>query len=150
MKCFFEKTKTINNKAINKTIIKENCQQLLINSMGLFNCKIVKWHYFLIFYYNNDNKKYNANQSIIDKSINEVEILFYDPIKKNFLDKKHSYYPILKISDYSDLDKYLVYYNSKVIDSNIVYKAIDKPLFQNIDETNKLFLEDFEYLKKKI
>ena len=149
MKCYFEQTKTINDKVINKKKIKENCQQILINSMGLFNCKIVKWHYFLIFYYNNDKKEYNVNQSIIDKAINEVEILFYDPIKKLFLDKNHSHYPILKISDYSDLDKYFVYFRNNIIDSNILYKAIDKPIFQNEEETNKLFIKDFDYLKKQ-
>ena len=148
MKCYFENSKTINDKAINKTIIKENCKQILINSMGLFNCKIVNWHYFLIFYYNKDHKEYNVNQSIIDKSINEVEILFYDPIQKLFLDKNHSDYPILKLSDNSDLDKYFVYYSNRVLDANILYKAMDKGILNNEKETNDLFLKDFAYLKK--
>ena len=49
-------------------------------------------------------KEYNVNQTIIDKAKNEVEILFYDPIEKVFLDKFHGLYLILKISDYSDLE----------------------------------------------
>ena len=149
MKCYFDKTKTINDKVINKSKIKENSQKILINSMGLFNCKIVKWHYFLIFYYNSEKKEYNVNQTIIDKAKNEVEILFYDPIEKVFRDKFHGLYQILKISDYSDLDKCLDYYRSKILDANILYNAKDKPIFHQEKEILDLFLKDFEYLKKR-
>ena len=54
MKCFGRKSQ-INVNALNKTYIKEKMKNILINSMAFFNCKIDKWYYYLIFYYNKND-----------------------------------------------------------------------------------------------
>ena len=42
MKCNFLNS-DLNNNVFNKNYIKKSCRKILVNSMKLFNCKIVKW-----------------------------------------------------------------------------------------------------------
>ena len=43
-KCYFNETKSINDKFVNKDKIKEKCKKILFNSMSMFDCKITQWH----------------------------------------------------------------------------------------------------------
>lgn len=61
-------------------------KNILVNSMGLFNCKINKWYYFLLFYY---NKNYIENNDISIKMLeltynSEIEFIFYNPEEYKF------------------------------------------------------------------
>ena len=87
MKCYFENS-ILKDKFIDKTIIKDKCKKILVNSMKLFNCKITQWHYILIFYYNSKNKKENINNDNLRKcESNGIEYIFYDPIDKVFYNR---------------------------------------------------------------
>ena len=105
IKCSFENS-NLNNKAINKTIIRDNLQKILVNSMKLLNCKITEWHYFTIFYYNSEIKNENINKyNLIKYKINEIGYFFYEPIKNKFYESnlKRAIKEI-KIDEYSNLD----------------------------------------------
>ena len=104
MKCFFENS-DLNNNAIDKCWIRKSCQKILVNSMKLFNCKIVKWHYYIIFYYNFSNSKTNVNINNLNKCrSNHICYFFYDPERKQFRDKKFAIMNELLIKDNSNLD----------------------------------------------
>ena len=86
MKCYFENS-VLNSKALDKIIIKEKCKKILVNSMKLFNCKIVEWHYILIFYYNSTNLKENINDENLKRcKENGICFIFYDPVSQIFYD----------------------------------------------------------------
>ena len=116
MKCYFENS-TIKNKFINKNSIKKSCRKILVNSMKLFNCKITKWYYYLVFYYNPNNKNENLSKKVINKcKLNDISFFFYDPIDKKFYNKQKNKLivmqklPMNKIADLEtniiDMDKY--------------------------------------------
>ena len=112
MKCYFEDS-NLNNNAVDKCWIRYNCKKILVNSMKLFNCKIVKWHYYLIFYYNFSNNKSNVNIKNLDKCRdNNISYFFYDPEKKFFLDKANHIMDELKIKNESNLDAYVTDVNT--------------------------------------
>ena len=88
IKCYFE-TSILKENFVEKSYIKRSCRKILINSMKLFNCKITKWNYFLIFYYNPNNINENISKSNINKcKLKGISYLFYDPIEKKFYRKK--------------------------------------------------------------
>ena len=146
MKCYFQSTKSIKPKFRNKQKIKKACQEILFKSMALFDCKIIKWYYFLIFYYNTQDKTLNLNNSII-KQCRCVEFLFYDPVNKNFYDRNYNQIEKLNLTLLSDLDNNLNSFQEEV-------NNIDK-VFSNVTEINDVnglknsFMKDFEYMKLK-
>ena len=108
MKCYFENSELSNN-AIDKIYIKNSCRKILVNSMKLFNCKITKWYYYLIFYLNRENINENINKDNIKKcDINNIKYFYYDPKNKQFYrkGKKNKLIPIkeIKINNYANLD----------------------------------------------
>jgi len=116
MKCYFEDS-TIKNKFVDKNFIKKSCRKILVNSMKLFNCKITKWYYYLVFYYNPNNKSENINKTNINKcKLNDISFFFYDPIDKKFYNKQKNKLIVMqklsmnKIADLEtniiDMDKY--------------------------------------------
>ena len=114
MKCNFLKQKSLilmnlkNNNAFNKNYIKKSCRKILVNSMKLFNCKITKWYYYLIFYYNPKNINENINKKYLDKcDENNICYFFYEPKEKIFFIKgKKRYIKIkgVKINAKANLD----------------------------------------------
>ena len=150
IKCYFNQTNTINNKFINKTKIKDKCQKILFNSMILFNCKITKWFYFLIFYINKQNKEYNVNDAIINKCKGNIEILYYDPINKQFFSNdKTKPIEILELYYNSNLDNHSATFSMDAIDIHSLYKVFDNPQPYNEEEIKKDFINDFSFLKIK-
>ena len=96
MKCYFINS-DLNNNVIDKNYIKKSCRKILVNSMKLFNCKIVKWFYYLIFYYNPENKNENISKKNLDKcDKNNICYFFYEPKKKVFFIKGKKKYIKLK------------------------------------------------------
>ena len=84
MKCYFDKS-DLSDDAVNKCKIRKNCQKILINSMKLFNCKITKWCYYLVFYYNHKYEDENIKQTNLTKcERNNVSYFLYEPIEKKF------------------------------------------------------------------
>ena len=87
MKCYFENS-NLSDNAINKIYIKESCRKILVNSMKLFNCKITKWYYYLIFYLNRKSKNENISKSNLNRcDLNKISYFFYDPKNKQFYTK---------------------------------------------------------------
>ena len=96
MKCYFENS-NLSDNAINKIYIKKSCRKILVNSMKLFNCKITKWYYYLVFYLNRENIKENISKSNLKKcDINKISYFFYDPKNKRFYTKEAKKLIILK------------------------------------------------------
>ena len=84
MKCYFINS-NLNNDTVDKCKIRRDCQKILINSMKLFNCKITKWYYYLVFYYNSKVPNENINQENLSKcERNNIGYFFYEPIEKQF------------------------------------------------------------------
>ena len=112
IKCYFQNSK-LKIDTIDKSIIKNKCKKILVNSMKLFNCKITKWHYFLIFYYNKKFKNENINNyNIIKCKYKGIAYLFYDPISKKFYKtntpkKNQKEIDCLRINKLSNLDLYI-------------------------------------------
>jgi len=143
IKCYFSKTETINDKFINKTKIKDACQNILLNSMTLFDCKITSWHYYLIFYYNKEKQEYNVNPLILSKCKDVVGILFYDPIEKIFYDVNYNPLHLLELDRVSDLDYIYSYYQMDILDINKI------PKFGEIYNNTQLkdsFVKDFNFM----
>ena len=84
MKCYFDKS-DLSNDVVDKCKIRKDCQKILVNSMKLFNCKITKWCYYLVFYYNSQDQDENTKQTNLTKcERNNVSYFLYEPIEKNF------------------------------------------------------------------
>jgi len=143
MKCYFQETNNIDKKFIDKVLIKKNCQQILFKSMILFNCKITKWHYFLIFYINQKRSDCNVSQSILNNSVNVVGTLFYDPLKKIFYDCQKKQIEKLELNSKSNLD---------MNNSNMMMDSIKGDILKKYDDYNddilrKNFQRDFAFMK---
>ena len=144
IKCYFKSTKSIDNKFITKNMIKKECQQILFQSMLTFDCKITKWYYYLIFYYNPNKKDCNVNPLILNQCKNNIGILFYDPVKLEFYDINYQPINSLELDSVSDLDMKNEYLQMEIINVNEIEKireSISK------DELEKTFLKDFGYMK---
>ena len=104
IKCFFNNSILIDSM-IDKLSIRKKCQKILFNSMVLFNCKITKWNYILIFYKNHEEKTENININNLEKcNYNNIHYLFYDPKRKIFTNQKDEEIKLLQLEERSDLD----------------------------------------------
>ena len=108
MKCYFENS-VLNDNAIDKIYIKNSCRKILVNSMKLFNCKITKWYYYLIFYLNRESIKENINKDYLKKcDTNKIMYFYYDPKNKRFYRKGKKNKLILieeiQTNNYANLD----------------------------------------------
>ena len=85
MKCYSSNS-MINDIFVNKSEIKETLSNMLFNSVKLFNCKITKWHFFLVFYYNNKDKfiKNIGYENLITCKNKDIQYILYNPIEKKF------------------------------------------------------------------
>ena len=85
MKCYSNQT-YLNELVVDKAYIKSKISPMLLNSIKLFNIKITQWHCFFIFYYNNKDLVTNniGIRSILFSLNNDIQLLFYNPVEKNF------------------------------------------------------------------
>ena len=143
IKCYFQETNSIDKKFTDKVLIKKNCQQILFKSMILFNCKITKWHYFLIFYLNPKRSNCNVNQSILNKCVNVVGTLFYDPVNKSFYNSQKMPIEKLEFNSKSNLDMN----NSNMIMDSTNGDIIKKFNDYNDDILYENFKRDFDFMK---
>jgi len=67
IKCFFDTINELKENVRDKDIIKNSIMNILVNSMFLFNCKITKWYYILIFYLNQipGQQFFNVKKSLV-------------------------------------------------------------------------------------
>ena len=138
-KCYFENSE-LNSNAVDKCWIRKQCQKILVNSMKLFNCKITKWFYFLIFYVNNKNKNENINEKNLEKcKKNDISYLFYDPAKKKFYNKRKKEINILKVTNKANLDSFVIN-EEKFYNLNRMGKI---KIGRNILEMKEAFIKDF-------
>ena len=155
MKCYSNQT-YLNELIVNKAYIKSQISHILINSIKLLNCKITKWHYYLIFYYNKrDLTTNNIGIKNLILSLNKgIEVLLYNPLEKNFFSLKNegiSLVTNLMLNDKSNLD-YCYYLNDK---KNYCYF---EPEFKKINKREELisdywdglsnFIKDFKIYSK--
>ena len=147
MKCYF-KSSYLSDSVIDKYEVKEKSQKILVNSMKLFNCKITKWHYILIFYINKENEKENINErNLFDCNRNSIHYIFYSPENNQFYDQKKNKINKLELLDISNLDICKV--NMKKY-----FEFLEKMFFKreriivsgNLEKMIESFIEDLSWL----
>ena len=141
MKCYSSDT-SLDEIFVNKTFLKEGLSSLLINSIKLFNCKIIEWHYILIFYYNKkDDIINNVGLKTLFSCINrDIEFILFNPNEGKFYMKGNNFNLIEKeclnlITYESNLDQFSL---SKLLNLIDIEKL-----------NNTIFNEDYQkdYLK---
>ena len=147
MKCYFENSE-LNDNAVDKCWIRKNCQKILVNSMKLFNCKITRWYYYLVFFLNNKNKSENINPKNIEKCRkNNIRFIFYEPFEKKFYDYKKKKLCIineLKLESKANLDAYVIN-EEKLYNLNLKGKI---QIGKNMRQMQDSFFEDFKKVFK--
>ena len=151
MKCYSGNS-LLNKDVLDKSKIKDNCKKMLVNSMKLFNCKIMEWHYFLIFYCNDKYKDENIDIKHINNcQMNKIAYFFYNPILKKFFDsnipQKRKEIKILKLTKESNLD-YNIFNQKNVIleQDRILLNNVAIPVGENLIEMKESFIKDFSLL----
>ena len=147
IKCYFKETKSLPPKEKNKIDIKDNIKEILINSMYILNCKITSWHYYLIFYINNEIKNCNVNDSVLDDIENKIEAIYYDPVNKIFYDLNEKIINNLKLTLNSNLDNMNYPISKMSINPSKIYKK--KKRYIEDEKIEQNFIKDFSYLKEK-
>ena len=111
--------------------------------MKRFNCKITKWYYFLIFYYNSKHTNENINKINLDKcKKNGISYLFYEPIQKQFyIQKNNKFIPIneLILTNQANLDSYVT--NTEIFYNMNSLKSIK--MGENTLAMKESFIKDF-------
>ena len=145
MKCYFDGS-DLSNDTVDKCKIRKDCQKILINSMKLFNCKITKWCYYLVFYYNRKVQNENINQTNLTKcERNNVCYFFYEPIEKKFYSGNKDV--ILEMDELeldndenADLDSCVI---NAISFSQNIFEEFKIKMGKDID-MKKSFIEDFQ------
>ena len=119
-------------------------KEILINSMFLLNCKITSWYYYLIFYYNPNKNKCNVNEKVI-KMAKNVEILFFNPLNKQFFDIKLNELKKLELTNKANLDNFGLNFGNISLNLRGIYDK-DCNLIIGKDIIEKSFKEDFGFL----
>ena len=71
----------------------------------MFNCEIIKWYYFLIFYFNpKDNKGNQLKNGLFEKYSKWMECLLYNPENNNLYSKYKIVLNKLPLSNKAGLD----------------------------------------------
>ena len=150
IKCYFENS-DLNEEAINKSKIKIKCQKILFNSMKLFNCKITKWYYLLIFFINKEKLEENISGNNLYKCIlNDIPYLFYNPVNKIFYDKNKKEIKSLDFNNMPDLDFCETSIINYVLDNNIFLKNKRKVNISNdLEKMMNSFIVDLSWLCDK-
>ena len=148
MKCYFINS-NLNNDTVDKCKIRRDCQKILINSMKLFNCKITKWYYYLVFYYNSKVPNENINQENLSKcERNNIGYFFYEPIEKQFYcvckGKKKEINELI-IDQNADLDAFVI---NAINFSQKVFEELKFEVGQEIGEMKESFINDFKEVFK--
>ena len=148
MKCYFINS-NLNNDTVDKCKIRRDCQKILINSMKLFNCKITKWYYYLVFYYNSKVPNENINQENLSKcERNNIGYFFYEPIEKQFYcvckGKKKELNELI-IDQNADLDAFII---NAINFSQKIFEELKIEVGQEIGEMKELFINDFKKVFK--
>ena len=147
MKCYGEKS-TLDKKFLNKIYTKEKLKRILVNSLSLFNCKIVKWYYYLIFYYNPKESTKQLKYELFKNYSSSIECLFYNPVENVFYSDYVTKIDTIPLSKKADLD-----YNIKFLfnqeNYNYKYKMTTFDINQD-DYYNYLyeFIEKFQIIKE--
>ena len=140
---FFLPSTTLNQdmrKSLTKDHIIENSRKILSKLYLDYNIKINRWYYFMILFYDSDEKSYNTN--LTEKCDEEsLEYIFYDPKKKYFYDKNEIKIEKLKLALFADLNinKTNNPYNIFLTDCNLYYEQIykDDKIYTNNSIMNK-------------
>ena len=146
MKCYFRKS-ILKENVINKLTIREKCQKILVNSMTLFQCKITKWYYILIFYINDEITEENVNQENLEKcNFFNIHYIFYDPKKQIFKNSFGTEIKSLELTENSNLDYYKINieYYSRI--SEIIREEGNIQIVGNLDNMIKSFVDDMKWM----
>ena len=105
IKCYSPDTTGGNFSSETKSTIKEKCQNVINGIKSTFDIDIKEWHYLLILYYNIRDKEGKPNKFLVNHCIkNNLEYMFYDPEKKQFLNKDLQENFKFKLNDLTNLD----------------------------------------------
>ena len=127
---FFQNSTTLSQdmrKSLTKDYIIENSRKILSKLYLDYNIKIDKWYYFMILFYDSEEKSYNKNLTIkCDEE--SLEYIFYDPKQNCFYDKNEIKIEKLKLALFADLNinKINNPYNIFRTDYNLYYEQINK------------------------
>ena len=127
---FFGNSTTLNDE-MKKSITKDNLitkSRTILSRLYLdFHIKISKWYYFMILFYDSEEKSYNKylKEHCIKESI---EFIFYDPSVGLFFDNKENHIDKLELTLFGDLNisKINSPYNIFECDCNLYYEQIDR------------------------
>jgi len=127
---FFQNSITLNQdmrKSLTKDYIIENSRKILSKLYLDYNIKINRWYYYMILFYDSEEKSYNTH--LTEKCVEEsLEYIFYDPKKKYFYDKNEIKIEKLILTLFADLNinKINNPYNIFRTDYNLYYEQINK------------------------
>ena len=86
---FYEVNSGISNddkRKLEKSYIQENCKKILMNVFFNLGITIKTWHYILILHFDSEKGTYNKN--LVNACFsNDLDYIFYDPIKNKFYNK---------------------------------------------------------------
>ena len=95
-------------KSINKQKIKEDCQNILLRAKFDLNIGIKEWHYFIIAYYNSDEKGNEFCRELAEHCQKfDISIIYFNPKTLKFfkrVDNQFIILPKIEISNISNLD----------------------------------------------
>ena len=151
---FYGENTTIDNeeqKKFSKTSLKNKLKNIIANTKINFDINIAEWHYILILYFHQDNKKnsYSKNLVKICKK-NNLEYIFFDPLIESFYNSNFEKLDKIKTTNKSNLDldininPYLIFKSFCSLDKNI----INSNDFEIIDCTNENFTSKINELIK--
>ena len=87
---FYDKATSVSSSVknkLNKPYIKSVCQKVLSNIYLNLGITVASWHYILILHFEEEAKIFNTNFVKICND-NDLEYIFYDPIKKKFYNRE--------------------------------------------------------------
>ena len=151
IKCY-NPNKNHNLTKITKYNIKDKIRKVLINSLLLFNCKIISWHYILILYLNNEDYEGEImNKDVVNHCQRKnIEFIYYDPVKKQFFkNNKKEIYKKLILNDKTNLEiAKISQYDYSKYDTEILnkYKLIN---YDIVMDDIKGFVQDFDFVGLK-
>ena len=153
MKCYGIDT-SLEDKFLDRNYIKKTLSPILLNSIKSFNCLIKQWHYFLIFYYNEEDIISNnvGFKTLLSSCKKTIEYLLFDPNRKIFLSKDaQTRIKELNLSDLSNLDNF-TYINNCFHYISFPNNFFHRTNYEDFKKSYKLglsqFVKDFKQYSK--
>ena len=103
---FYEKSTTVSSKdknKLNKNYIKSVCYKALSCIYLNYGIRVTNWHYIIILHFDKESNSFNSNLVKICVD-NDLEYIFYDPIKSKFYNKEKNVINIFHMNFLTNLN----------------------------------------------